>query len=270
MSLHLKQRLVKLLADALRPFHFKGKALLLHTLCPKEREQEAVIFGYQIKLNLNDYIQRSIYLGVFEPFESVQIRSYLKPGMTFIDVGANVGYYTLMAASLVGQTGRVFAFEPSPYAFDLLKETINRNNVSNVRTVQAGLNDTSGEVSLFMPDKPGNHTPSMVPNNEGRPLKVPVQRLDECLAQHLVEKVDLMKIDVEGFEPNVIAGAEKYIAQGKIGAILCEFNKHWLKENGLSSEQLYEMLIKLGFKPANEKPNFELGVQNILFIFGSM
>src|ERR1700730_3314616 len=122
----------KILSDAIRPYNFRGKARLLHSLCSREGEQEAEIFGYQIKLDLSDYIQRSIYLSVFEPHESAQVKQYLKEGMTLVDVGANVGYYTLLAASLVGRRGRVLAFEPSPYAFERLVETIRRNNLSQV------------------------------------------------------------------------------------------------------------------------------------------
>src|ERR1700730_16140389 len=117
---------IGLLSDAIRQFNFRGKARLLHGLCSREGEHEAEVFGYKIKLDLADYIQRSIYLRTFEPRESALIRHYLKPGMTFVDVGANVGYYTLLAASLVGRRGRVLAFEPSPYVFERLVETMER------------------------------------------------------------------------------------------------------------------------------------------------
>src|SRR5262249_46342421 len=91
----------------LEPLNFRGKARLLHSLCPKEGERQRQIFNSRVELDLSDYIQRSMYLGVYEPAESKAIRAYLKPGMTFVDVGANVGYYTLMAASLVGRDGLV-------------------------------------------------------------------------------------------------------------------------------------------------------------------
>jgi FkbM family methyltransferase len=257
----------KLLSDAIRPYNFRGKARLLHSLCSRDGELDTEVFGYDMKLELGDYIQRSIYLGTFEPRESAQVRNDLKPGMTFIDVGANVGYYTLLAASLVGRRGRVLAFEPSPYAFDRLVETIKRNNLSQVRAIQSGLSDGSGEEHLFLPDARGNHSPSMVPNGGGRPINVPVRRLDDWLAEHEVDQVDLMKIDVEGFEPNVIKGAAKYIQQGKVRAILCEFNKYWLEMNGCSLPQLYDLLTSSGFVSAQGEPDFDSVVQNLLFTF---
>jgi FkbM family methyltransferase len=258
---------IKTLSDKIRPYSFRGKARLLHSLCSREGERQTEVFGYQMKLDLGDYIQRSIYLGTFEPRESAQVRQYLKPGMTFVDVGANVGYYTLLAASLVGNCGRVLAFEPSPYAFERLVDAITRNNLSQVCAIQSGLSDGSGERRLFLPSELGNHSPSMVPNGGGRPINVSVQQLDDWLAEHDVDCVDLMKIDVEGFEPNVIKGAAKCIQQGKVRAILCEFNKYWLETNGSSSSLLYDLLTSFGFISSQGEPDFEPGVQNLLFTF---
>jgi FkbM family methyltransferase len=263
--------MIKTLADALRPFSFRGKARLLHALCSREGERGARVFGCRVGLDLGDYIQRSIYLGVFEPSESAQVRRYLKPGMTFADVGANVGYYTLLAAAAVGRAGRVLAFEPSPYAFGRLAEAVSRNGLSNVRAVPFGLGEAEGTRLLAMPEAPGNHTPSMVPRGEGRPLEVAVRRLDDCLAEWRVERVDLMKLDVEGFEPNVVEGALGYITRGRVGALLCEFNSHWLERNGTNSEEFFRRLTGLGFRPAGRPPRFAetATIQNVLFTYGA-
>jgi len=98
-------------------------------LTPKRGIREAKIVGYQLTLDLADFIQRSIYLGTFGPIESRWVRAYLKSGMTVVDVGANVGYYSFLAASLVGPTGQVFAFEPSPYAFERLAAAVRKNRI---------------------------------------------------------------------------------------------------------------------------------------------
>ncbi|HSS20310.1 MAG TPA: FkbM family methyltransferase [Pyrinomonadaceae bacterium] len=256
---------IETLSNSLRPFSFRGKARLLHKFCPRSAEKSANIFGYEIKLDLADYIQRSVYLGAFEPVESRQVRSYLKGGMTFVDVGANVGYYTLMAASLVGEAGRVISFEPSPYAFARLQETIFHNRLSTVHLVQAGLGDVAGEVELCMP-VPGNHTPSMVPQEGGRPIQVPVVRLDDYLEQNNIDEVHLMKIDVEGFEPNVINGSLRHLREGKIRAILCEFNSDWLSANDSSSLSLFNMILDCGFK-CRKALDPSASLQNLFFTF---
>lgn len=262
--------MIKTLADALRPFSFRGKARLLHALCPREGERAARVFGCRVGLDLADYIQRSIYLGVFEPWESAAVRRHLKPGMTFVDVGANVGYYTLMASALVGDAGCVLAFEPSPYAFARLAEAVGRNGLSNVLPLQVGLDKSEGVRRLFMPDEPGNHTPSMVERGEGRPVEVPVRRLDDCLAERRVERVDLLKLDVEGFEPNVVEGATAYVRAGRVGALLCEFNSYWLERNGTSAEEFYGRLTGLGFRPAGRPPRFAgTTIENVLFTYAA-
>jgi FkbM family methyltransferase len=254
---------IMMLSKLLRPYSFRGKARLLHYLCSRDGECEALVFGYRTKLDLSDLIQRSIYLGVFEPEESAHVTSYLKRGMTFVDVGANVGYYTLMAASLVGQDGLVIAFEPSPYAFGRLQETIDSNSISQVRAICAGLAEQAGEIDLFVPIQSGNYTPTMVPNGGGRAVRVPIETLDDYLRRNAIETVDLMKIDVEGFEPNILMGAKSYLERHKIKALLCEFNEDWLNANKSSGDSLFRLISSFGYKPIN--PRRELRFQNIMF-----
>ncbi len=256
--------IVKTFADLIQNFTFKGKAFLLHKLSPKTGIKSSQVFGYNIELDLSDYIQRSMYLSTFEPDESSWIKSYLKPGMTFVDVGANVGYYSLMAASIVSTSGNVLAFEPSPYAYGKLQTTISKNQIENIQAIQSGLSDASGSLQLFIPRKVGNHSPSMVDNEEGDPIDVPVYRLDEYLTMNQIDCVDLIKIDVEGFEPNVIRGTQNYINNKKIAAILVEFNHYWLTENGSNPSGLYAEIIELGFTPQIPL-NLNRELQNIFF-----
>jgi FkbM family methyltransferase len=251
----------------LEPFNFRGKARLLHSVCPKAGERQRRIFNCRVDLDLRDYIQRSIYLGVFEPNESKLISGYLKPGMTFVDVGANVGYYTLLAAALVGASGHVISFEPSPYAFGRLKQAVEDNELSQVDLECAGLSHEPGEVELFLPLSEGNHAPTMIPNEGGGPITVPVQKLDDYLHEHEVERVDLIKIDVEGYEPNVINGTMKNITEGRVRAVLCEFNSYWLERNNLSSQMFFEIMMDIGFRPTASEPNFELALQNVFFTY---
>lgn len=204
-----------------------------------------------MKLDLADYIQRSIYLHTFEPEETRLLRSYLKSGMLLVDVGANVGYYSLLAASL---GCRVIAFEPSPYAFSRLETTILTNNLDwQIETLRMGLSDKSCELKLYLPLE-GNHTPSMVAQPR-RSIDVSVRRLDEVVKG----QIDFLKIDVEGFEPNVIRGTD----MSQVQALLCEFNNYWLEKNGTTSQGLYDEIVEHGFTP--HKKFRPIDFQNILF-----
>ena len=90
--------------------------------------------------------------GMWEPAETALIRSQLKPGDTFIDVGANFGYYTVLASKLVGPTGRVIAFEPDPRSFQLLERNVARNGCTNVVLEQKALADKPGTLTLHVSD----------------------------------------------------------------------------------------------------------------------
>jgi len=256
----------QLFIEWVRQFNFPRKAGFLHLICPRVGEKNVDFYDYKLTLDLSDYIQRSVYLNVFEPCESNLIKNYLKPGMTFIDVGANIGYFTLMASALVGSEGKVIAFEPSPYAYGRLEDTINRNNISQISIIQAGLSNSRGTIELYISDdKWGNHTPTMVKNDGGHPIEVPILTLDEYLKDNKIEYVDLMKIDVEGFEPNVIEGARIAIESRKIHSILLEFNKDWLEGNGSSVNSLYQKLLGLGLKSKNKGIDIDSPLQNLLF-----
>ncbi|MGZ3459411.1 MAG: FkbM family methyltransferase [Archangium sp.] len=228
------------LIDTLRPFQFRGKSRLLQPLAPREGEYPAEVFGYRMRLDVSEFIQRQIYLGSFERQETGWVRRWLKPGSTFVDVGANVGYFTLLASSLVGSAGRVCACEPSVRAFQRLEATLRDNAISQARAFNFALGAEPGTLNLYFTSPTvTNHTPSMVAQEGARSVPVRVRTLDECLEEWGLERVDILKIDVEGFEPQVLAGAGKALATGRIRAILCEFNDHWLRSNGSSAAELY-------------------------------
>jgi FkbM family methyltransferase len=243
--------------EALRPYHFRGKLKLLDRVVPRAGERTTPVFGYEHTLDLGEAIQRWIYMGAFEPRETSLVHRLLGPGMTFLDVGANVGYYTLLAASRVGRTGRVHAIEPSPYAFNRLQRTVRANGIGQVHLHQMGLSDACGELTLYVqPPDSGFHSPTMSSDSGGEPVTVPVQRLDESLNEWGAEWVDLMKMDVEGHELHVLRGAGDALGSGRIRALICEFNEHWLQSQGSSSEAVYQTLVDAGFRDRDGAPRF--------------
>jgi FkbM family methyltransferase len=231
-----------------RPFSFRGKHRLLSMIAPQQGEVDAPVFGYRMKVDLSDFIQRSIFLATYEPEEVAIFRSLLKPGMTFVDVGANVGFFTLLAARSVAPSGRVLAIEPSPYAVRRLRDSVAANALATVDVVHAGLSDAEGTLPLFVPAHAGNHTPTMTEaGSDSVRVDVPVTTLERVLRDRRIDRVDVLKVDVEGHEPRVFKGAEAPLRAGVVRDIVCEFNEEWLEKAGSSSASLDEFLRAVGF-----------------------
>lgn len=237
---------------ALRPLRFRGKHRLLSRFVPIEGVRVADVFGYSMQLDLSDWIQRNIYLGSYERIEAEWVRRYLRPGMTVVDVGANVGFYTALAARCVGLTGRVFAIEPSALAFGWLRRTTDANPMPQVTLCNLGLADEAGEQLLYgTPGFTGNHTPTMVPHGIAFE-KVAVTTLDRFMTEQKIDTVDLLKLDIQGFEPKVLRGAQAALESRRIRAVLCEFEGYWLDKVGSSIEDLWATLAHYGFRPSPE------------------
>jgi len=239
------------------PYHFRGKTRILGYCTPKEGVRRANVFGFDMDVDLSEYIQRHIYLGCYEPRETRWVRQWLRPGMNVIDVGANVGYFTALAASCIGPHGRIFSIEPSPYAFERLQRFLGMNGLKQVHAFQGGLADCDGRRTLYWgPEAARNHAPSMVEDSGSFSADVPIWTLDRCLEDWQVDRVDLLKMDVEGFEHRVLRGGLRALRDRRIKAILIEFNEWGLEKDGTSCDALYAFLISHGFRDNRQKPAF--------------
>jgi FkbM family methyltransferase len=196
-----------------------------------DTNKEIKLAGYLISLDINDVIQRCIYHKEFEPDETEWVYNSLRAGNVFVDAGCNIGYYSLISSSIVGITGIVYSFDPSRYAHDKFTETIQRNKICNIRLYNIGLGDVITEKELFLDDSIGcNHSPSFCPTCGTNYLTIKakslgisnITTLDQFAADRGIKFIDLIKIDVEGYEPNILRGASKLLAQNKIHRILIE------------------------------------------------
>jgi FkbM family methyltransferase len=162
----------------------------------------------------------------FERHELDFMLKILQPGMTFFDVGANVGLYSLVAARKVAH-GKVFSFEPCQWTYHRLLRNVELNGLQNVSAVRAALGEFSGQAILQLnaPGKDGlntlgrpRHPDSEITGQE----TVPISTLDEFLAQENVSRVDVMKVDVEGAELSLFHGAKNLLGQDSSPLILYE------------------------------------------------
>jgi FkbM family methyltransferase len=198
--------------------------------------RRVVVEGVPLVFDVTEFTTNPLYFGgvAWEPQTTACVTRRLGKGGVFVDVGANHGYFTVLAAALVGSAGRVVAFEPNPIVIDQLRTHVRLNDfTARVTTVQAALADAPhDDAPLFVSTEPGNSglsslvaAPSYVKNgwlSPDRTVPVRVDTFDRWFQSSGLRRVDLVKIDVEGAEDRVVAGMAATLASGRIGAIICE------------------------------------------------
>lgn len=189
---------------------------------------------------------------VWEPFETELFRSTIAPGMTVLDVGANLGYYSLIAARAVGDAGRVFAFEPDPDNFQLLCKNIEINGYNNIVPIQKAVTDSSGVVELFQsPKNRGDHRifNGQIFNydNDRQKIIVDAISLDEFFDEEM-HQPDVIKIDVQGAEMKLFQGSTRMIADRDNLVLFTEVWPKGLSEAGSSAEEYIQALFDNGFE----------------------
>jgi FkbM family methyltransferase len=210
--------------------------------------------GYTIYLDQFEEIQSNISLGIFEPTETKWVYEILKPGMTFVDVGANIGYFSLIASSIVGNVGKVYSFEPSLYAYEKLCQSIKQNKINNIYHFNCGLSDNPEDRKLSLRDSK-LHSPSFcyangINSRHIKTINLGILKLItlDCFAEdNHIEFIDLVKIDVEGYEPNVIRGMIRLLQHNKVNRIMIEYNDYWLAQNDSTSEKMDTLICSFGF-----------------------
>jgi FkbM family methyltransferase len=148
------------------------------------------------------------WLGTYELKKQQVLERFVRPGMTVYDVGANAGFYTLFLSRLVGDTGRVFAFEPCPYVARFLIDHVRMNRVSNVRVIQAAMARQTGLVGMST-DK--GFSENQISDDRNSALMVPSLSLDTSS----LPSPDLIKMDVEGAESEILRGAQKTLREAQ-------------------------------------------------------
>ena len=209
-----------------------------------------VIHGVTMELDTTEGIQKTMSLGEYEPEQTSWVRQCIGKGDWFVDIGANFGWYTTLACQVVGDTGHVVAFEPSPTAFDALVKVVADNQVNNVTLERSAAGSENGEMTLYMPDDDALHSPSaFFSDPKFNKISVPRIMLDDHKLLWKAPSIKLIKIDCEGYEPNVIKGMKRLIEAGRVENMICEFNSGWLRRNnGTTPEDLQQLICSLGFE----------------------
>lgn len=177
------------------------------TRLTKRHRRAQTYFGAIIDCDVSDFIPMCIFhFGVWEPHISGLIQSRLRPGDMFCDVGANIGYDSLLAAKIVGRSGRVVAIEPSPSIFEKLVNNIRLNDISHVRVVRAAVSAESCIIPLYSGGDAHNSgkTTTVMSRGSAKECDVDGRTLADILACDERDRLRLIKIDVEGAERPIL------------------------------------------------------------------
>ena len=201
----------------------------------------ATVFGVKIKGDAKEILQQYVYyFGAWEPLITHWISRCLKHGDTFVDVGANIGYYSLLASKLVGEGGAVVAIEASPKTFEKLQANLALNGVSNVRPVNLAAADSERTVKLF---RGHDHHIGLatILDDSGFDLECEVETapLSKILRLNEIERARIIKIDVEGAEFLVVSGMEPILKGDRPDLeIIIEVDPKRLMKQGTTTEEL--------------------------------
>lgn len=175
--------------------------------------------------------------GCWEKRETEIFAGIIKPGMSVIDIGAHIGYYTLIASRLAGEYGKVFAFEPETENFSLLKKNIELNNIKNVTALNEAVSNSTGLAKLFLQTSALH---SLLENGEGQEfINVKTVSLDDFFNKS--QKIDLIKMDAEGSEYLILQGMKKLLENNPELTIITEFYPALLSKYVDPSKYLKEL-----------------------------
>lgn len=204
--------------------------------------------GYEMLLDLASWSNRITYFTGRYPDigNQILIRAILKPGDTFLDIGANEGMNALEAARAVGASGKVIAFEPNPGPAQILAAAIERNELSQIELREMGLADNAGSLTLYVPavNSGEGSFASVASKEDVSTVTCPVAVGDEVLSEVTPA---LIKIGVEGFELNVLKGLPKLLQRSR-APISIEYNIEALEAAGTSPAELHAYLTAFGYR----------------------
>ncbi|WP_164103334.1 FkbM family methyltransferase [Candidatus Laterigemmans baculatus] len=203
--------------------------------------------GLRMRVDVSDWLGRHVYVtGEYEPPTTRVVMALLKPGDVFVDIGANAGYFTLLAASRVGPLGRVISFEPFPATRQRLEANIRLNGLTNCTTYSEAAFDRSARLKFYA--GPANHlgTSSLRPlANPSQEIVVQAERGDVLIPSDV--RVSMVKVDVEGAEAQALLGMQRILEEHRPDLVV-EITPRYLAGMDASETELQTRLAELGYR----------------------
>lgn len=209
-------------------------------------------FDLELKVHADDVIGRHLYkYGSHDADITAFLERHIEiePGDVLFDIGANIGWYSLVLDRMAPEGADIYAFEPEPENFALLVENLERNKANKVHPIRKGISDREEVRKLHLCPKGNRGRHSLLPINEGGAIDVPVVPLDTFWTeQHLGERVlRLLKIDIEGYEYIAFKGAGAALSGCR--AVLAEYSPAYMNKAGLEPVRVLQRLSSCGFTP---------------------
>ena len=207
------------------------------------------VFGNKLFLSKKGLGLTVSHYGTYEKSESKIMEEEIKVGNIVVDVGANIGLHTLNMARIVGNTGQVFAFEPDPSNFKILEKNVKVNNYQNIILEQKAVGDKHGRTTLYQSDHPGMHRIFPQTKQAKGQVQVELTSLDKYfIDSNLVDKINFIKIDVEGLEFSVLKGMENILKNNKKIKMIFEFMPKNIMEACFAPIELLNYLTSYDLK----------------------
>lgn len=231
------------------------------------RSDFIIMDGQKLFLDKEDSLMLSIKNNDHELTEIKFLKQIIKNGDTVLDLGANIGVYTLIFAKLVGKSGHVFAFEPDPTNFEILSKNVKENKHENVTLVQKAVSEKNDKIKLFVSKR--NHASHRIFDSEEKrnSIEVDVITLDTYFKKNK-NPINFIKMDVEGVEGATLLGASNIIKNSKDLVIMMEYFPKWIRKYGMNPEEILDSLIEKKFKLFNinqkERKIFPINLKNFV------
>ena len=231
------------------------------------RSDFIIMDGQKLFLDKEDSLMLSIKNNDHELTEIKFLKQIIKNGDTVLDLGANIGVYTLIFAKLVGKSGHVFAFEPDPTNFEILSKNVKENKHENVTLVQKAVSEKNDKIKLFVSKR--NHASHRIFDSKEKrnSIEVDVITLDTYF-KNFKNPINFIKMDVEGVEGATLLGASNIIKNSKDLVIMMEYFPKWIRKYGMNPEEILNSLIEKKFKLFNinqkEKKIFPINLKNFV------
>ena len=226
---------------------FRGR---LHPKGGRDLREVHFADGRTLQVNVCEQVGADLFYGLgFEQVEAALVQRLVQPGSVIFDVGANIGCYSSLFAQLAGPSGRVHAFEPAPATHAQLAANMERNGCHNVVLNQAAVSDAAGEMDLYLNRE--SALASLGQTGRGKTVgtaSVKVVTLDDYARAQGLAAIDFLKIDVEGYEPKVLAGARELLRRSPDVVVLCELAAKNFRPLGFSVAETLAFMRGLGFE----------------------